>query len=240
VALNPAFDFFNYEPTQTLLHDLIIQAIQIYGHEVIYIPRNIINYDQLYETDDQSMYNRTIPIEVYIENVDGFQGQRDIFTKFGLEIKDSVTLVMARRTFEDVIKPITNQPRPLEGDLIFFTMNRKCFQIAYVNNKELFYPLGTLPTYQMELNLFEFSEETFNTGIPEIDSIQKNLSLNTKDYELTLPDGTELADNNDNTIDSNTLDVMTIEPLADNTDLSKESISYIDFNANSPFGGLTK
>jgi hypothetical protein len=240
VALNPAFDFFNYEPTQTLLHDLIIQAIQIYGHEVIYIPRNIINYDQLYETDDQSMYNRTIPIEVYIENVDGFQGQRDIFTKFGLEIKDSVTLVMARRTFEDVIKPITNQPRPLEGDLIFFTMNRKCFQIAYVNNKELFYPLGTLPTYQMELNLFEFSEETFNTGIPEIDSIQKNLSLNTKDYELILPDGTELADNNNNTIDSNTLDVMTIEPLADNTDLSKESISYIDFNANSPFGGLTK
>jgi hypothetical protein len=240
VALNPAFDFFNYEPTQTLLHDLIIQAIQIYGHEVIYIPRNIINYDQLYETYDQSMYNRTIPIEVYIENVDGFQGQRDIFTKFGLEIKDSVTLVMARRTFEDVIKPITNQPRPLEGDLIFFTMNRKCFQIAYVNNKELFYPLGTLPTYQMELNLFEFSEETFNTGIPEIDSIQKNLSLNTKDYELILPDGTELADNNNNTIDSNTLDVMTIEPLADNTDLSKESISYIDFNANSPFGGLTK
>ena len=240
MALNPFFNYFDYGPEQELIQDLIIEAIGIYGHEVVYIPRNINNYDQLYETDDQSTYSKTIPIEMYIENVDGFQGQRDIFTKFGLEIRDSVTLVLAVKRFVETIQTVTNQPRPMEGDLIYFTVNKKCFQIHYVNNKELFYPLGVLPTYQMELNLFEYSDETFNTGIPEIDSVQNNLSLNATDHTFTLPDGTSIADSSNNVIVFADFTEQNIDPEDDDQILEVEADTFIDFNTNKAFGSITQ
>jgi hypothetical protein len=239
VALNPFFNNFNYEPEQELIQDLIQEAIQIYGHEVIYIPRNVTNYDQLYETDDQSTYTITIPVEMYIEDIDGFTGQRDIFTKFGLEIRDGVTLAISKRTYEQTIMPVTGQKRPLEGDLIYFTVNRKVFQIKYVNNKELFYPLGTLPTYQMELNLFEYSDETFNTGIPDIDSIQNNLSLNTKDRDLTLPDGTEITDSANNSLIPFNITDNNIDPDDDTNELESEDFTLIDFGTNNVFGKIS-
>ena len=240
MPLNPFFNNFTYTPTQEFYQDLIVQAIQIYGHEVIYIPRNITNFDQLYSTDDQSTYSTTIPVEVYIENIDGFQGQRDIFTKFGLEIRDSVTLVIAKRTYENTIMPITSQPRPMEGDLIYFTTNKKCFQIKYVNNKEIFYAFGELPTYQMELNLFEYSDETFNTGIPDVDSLQIALSLNALDHSITMPDGTVIEDSSNNVITPASFDEQNIEPVDDNQELESEDASFIDFGSNNIFGGISK
>jgi len=240
MTLSPFFNNFTYTPTQEFYQDLIVQAIQIYGHEVIYIPRNVVNSDQLYETDDQSSFTITIPVEVYIENIDGFEGQRDIFTKFGLEIRDSVTLAIAKRTYERTIKPITNQPRPMEGDLIYFTANEKCFQIKYVNNKEIFYAFGELATYQMELNLFEYSDETFNTGIPQIDSLQVNLSLNALDHSITLPDGTVIEDSSNNVITPAAFDEQNIEPVDDNQDLEIEEDTFLDFSVNNSFGSISR
>ena len=238
--VSPFFNNFTYTPTQEMYQDIIVQAISIYGHEVVYIPRNVTNFDELYDTDDQSTYSVTIPIDGYIENIDGFQGQRDIFTKFGLEIRDSVTMVFAKRTYDRVIAPITKQPRPMEGDLIYFTANQKVFQIHYVNNKEIFYAFGTLPTYQMELNLFEYSDETFNTGIPEIDSIQNSLSLNAMDHEITLPDGTGLTDTSNNLIVTPNLSEQNVDAIADNKELEIEDASFIDFSTKNPFGGISQ
>jgi hypothetical protein len=234
--LNPFFNKFDYKPTQDLYQDLIVQAIAINGHEIYYIPRNIVNFDKIYETDDQSMYNTVIQCPVYIESVDGFSGQKDIFTKFGLEIRDQITLSMASRTFDRVIKPITNQPRPMEGDLIYFTLNKKVFQIRFTNNKEIFYPLGVLPTYQMTLELFEYSDETFNTGIPEIDSIQNVSSLNVFDYVYTTEDGKILTDENLNRITIKSYDTEDIDPITDDDDLNKEIISIADNSETNAFG----
>jgi len=202
---NPFFNNYSFKAEQEMLQDLIVEAISQQGHEVFYIPRNINNLDQLYLADDQSSYTTVIPTIVHVQSIDGFDGaQNNIFTKFQLEIRDSVTVSMARREYERKIEPITNKSRPEEGDLIYFTMNKKCFVIRYTNNKELFYELGELPTYQMSLDLFEYSGEQFNTGIPEIDSLQKNLSLNAFDYGV-------LEDSNGEIITNEQGGVVTIE-----------------------------
>lgn len=237
---NPFFNFFDYPPTQFLIEDLILQAISIYGNECLYIPRNLKNFDTLYFTDDQSTYRITIPIDVYVQDQFGFTGMKDIYSKFGLEIRDSIILVIAKKSFDENIKPITGQARPDEGDLIYFTLNNKCFQIKYVNNKELFYPAGVLPVYRMELNLFEYSDETFATGIEAIDSLQQKLSLNARDYSLDLPDGTPLADVANNIIVPASFDLQNIEPEDDNDELSIEGNSVVDFSTNSIFGGISK
>jgi hypothetical protein len=240
MATNQFFNKFAFVPEQEFLEDLIVEAIQIYGHDILYIPRNVVKFDQIYETDDQSDYNTTIPVEVFIENIDGFQGDQDIFTKFGLEIRDNIVLSIASRTFKRIVQPVTNQPRPMEGDIIYFPLNKKCFQIKFVNNKEIFYPLGSLPSYRLTLDLFEYSDETFNTGIPEIDSIQNNLSLNVLDYAILLPNGQYLTDTNGNIIIQETLNIATIDPVDDNADLNVEDKNIVDWSENNPFGSITQ
>ena len=98
-----------------------------------YIPRKLNNYDAVYGADDQSSYENAYPIEIYIKNVDGFQGDGNFMSKFGLEIRDRVVFSMAQRIFNEEIGTFTNQVRPNEGDLIYFPLNKKCFQIKYVN-----------------------------------------------------------------------------------------------------------
>ena len=234
--INPFFSKFNNVQEQELYQDLIVESIQIYGMEVYYIPRNLVNFDQLYLTDDQSTYTTPIQVPIFIENVDGFQGQKDIFTKFGLEIRDQVTLSMAKRTFDRVIKPITGQERPLEGDLIFFTVNKKVFQIKFTNNKEIFYPLGVLPLFRLTLELFEMSDETFNTGIPEIDELQRVASLNVLDNVYTSESGNILTTENNDKLTVEKYDMKNIDPVVDTSYLNKEEVGVLDFSETNAFG----
>ena len=222
-----------------MLQDLIVDCYGAYGIDVFYIPRNITNYDPLYEADDQSTYNTTIPIDVYMESIDGFGGNQNIFTKFGLEIRDQITVSIASRIFDRKIKPTTKQPRPMEGDIIYFNLNKKCFQIKFVNNKELFYQLGALPTYQLTCELFEYSDETFNTGIPEIDSIQSKLSLNIIDNIITSEDTNSVLTTEDGTpIIIEKFNVGNIMPVSDNGILGKESTSIISWDEKNPWGDV--
>ena len=234
--INPFFSKFNNVQEQELYQDLIVESIQIYGMEVYYIPRNLVNFDQLYLTDDQSTYTTPIQVPIFIENVDGFQGQKDIFTKFGLEIRDQVTLSMAKRTFDRVIKPITGQERPLEGDLIYFTVNKKVFQIKFTNNKEIFYPLGVLPLFRLTLELFEYSDETFNTGIPEIDELQRVASLNVLDNVYTSESGNILTTENNDKLTVEKYDMKNIDPVVDTSYLNKEEVGVLDFSETNAFG----
>lgn len=233
------FNKFHFSSEQNLLQDLIEEAISIYGIEVYYLPRNLINYDQLYETDDQSTYTRAIPIDVYLQSVDGFGPEQNIFTKFGLEIRDNITVSFSRRAFEEYIKPITNKPRPDEGDIIYFDMNKKCFQIKYVNNKEIFYELGKLPTYQMTCELFEYSDETFNTGIEEIDMIQNNLSLNILDNTIDTENNNVLTTESGAQILINKFNLQNIDPVVDDNYLNTETGSFIDSSVFNPIGEIT-
>ena len=200
-----------------------------------YIPRNINNYDGIYNADDQSSYTWPIPMEMYIKNVDGFNGDGNFMSKFGLEIRDQVVLSIAQKVFLDEVGSIAALPRPREGDLVFFPLNKKCFQIKFVNKFEMFYQLGALQTYELTCELFEYSDEVFNTGIPEIDILQKKYSTNAFDWAILDEDGLHLLNEDDDYIVLEGFELGGVTPMADNTDIQTESDQIIDWSVRDPF-----
>jgi hypothetical protein len=223
---------------------LIIESIRIYGEDMWYIPRTINNYDKLYGTDDMSSYDRAIMVELYIKSVDGFSGDGNFMSKFGLEIRDQVVFSIAQRIFNQEVATITKQIRPNEGDLIYFPLNRKCFQIKFVNKFEMFYQLGALQTWELTCELFEYSNETFNTNIAEIDILQTKFSINALDYAIKDQQGLFLTDEDDNYLVTEQYKLEHIDPVASNDTIqdgsinenfSKGSDAFIDFTDIDPF-----
>lgn len=200
-----------------------------------YLPRTINKKDELYGTDDISTYDSAVLVEMYIKNVDGFQGDGNFMSKFGLEIRDQVTFTIAKRVFDEEVDFQQSYLRPREGDCIYFPLNKKIFQIKYVNNKPVYYPLGALQVFDMTCELFEYSGEQFNTGIPEIDDIQDKLSLNIFDYGILTEDSFVLATEDDNYIVMENYKIETIDPFSDNEDIQLESNTFLDFTEKDPF-----
>ena len=238
------FYFNNYQASneQDLLHDLIIEAIKIYGEDMLYIPRELKRYDRLYGEDAISEYNRAILVELYIKSVDGFGGDGTFMSKFGLEIRDQAVFSISQRVFSAEIAALTGQLRPNEGDLIYFPLNQKCFKIMYVKRQEFFYPLGTIPTWEITVELFDYSNEKFNTGIAEIDKLQTDFSLNILDYALRDELGQVLLDESENIIVGEGYNLSVLDPAADNdaiqqgtTDFPDGSDDFIDFSERNPF-----
>jgi len=201
---------------QYLIEDLVIESIKIYGHDVYYITRTVGAKDDILNEDDLSTYKRADFIEMYIKNVDGFEGEGDFLSKFGVEVRDEMTLTVSKRRFELDVSQFTRNDRPLEGDLIYFPMAKagSLWEITFVEHEAIFYQMGELQTYDLRLSLFEYSNETFNTGIEEIDNLfeSKETTSNTSIEYLETQD--TLADN------------FTIEEAADD---------IIDFSEANPF-----
>lgn len=233
---NVFFQNYDYHPEQELLEDLIIEAIQMYGQDMYYIPRKLNNYDPIFGEDDNSSYESSYMVELYIKSVDGFEGDGTFLSKFGLEIRDRVTFTIARRVFEDEVGVNAEIPRPNEGDLIYFPMNKKCFQIKYVEKFDMFYPLGTLPTYDLQCELFEYSGETMNTGIEEIDSLQTGFSINAIDYVLRHEDGSIIITEDGNyLVNELYLQNEMISETEDNDIIQQQADDILDFSSRDPF-----
>jgi hypothetical protein len=214
---------------------LIIEAIKIYGEDMYYIPRRLNNFDKVYGADDQSSYETAYSIEMYIKSVDGFSGDGNFMSKFGLEIRDQVIFSVAQRIFNQEVGAYTSALRPNEGDLIFFPLNKKCFQIKYVNKFEMFYQLGALQTWEMTCELFEYSDELLNTGIPEIDVLQKKYSTNILDWNLLSEDLFDLLTEDGDYIVLENSSLTDLIPSADNDAIQSESDLFVDFTAYDPF-----
>jgi hypothetical protein len=232
-----SFFFNNFQSSQEklLIENLIIESIRIYGEDIYYIPRNINNLDKLYYTDDQSSYDRAVLIEMYIKSIDGFAGDGNFMSKFGLEIRDQVVFSVAQRVFNEEISGYTTDARPNEGDLIYFPLNKKCFQVKYVNKFEMFYQLGGLQTWEMTCELFEYSNEIFNTGIEDIDAIQVKFDTNIISWSvLTETDEALLTEDSDYIV-SEKYDLEVIDPTTSNKIIRDESAEFIDFSETDPF-----
>lgn len=200
-----------------------------------YIPRKLNNYDKVYGADDQSSYENAYPIEIYIKSVDGFSGDGNFMSKFGIEIRDQVVFSVAQRIFNEEVGNFSSQPRPNEGDLIYFPLNKKCFQIKYVNKFEMFYQLGALQTWEMTCEVFEYSNEQLNTGIPEIDSLQTKFSTNILDWNITTESGDDLLTENGEYLVLENSKLSDIIAVADNDQIQSESDLFVDFTAFDPF-----
>lgn len=166
-----------------LYADLVIEALKIYGQDLYYLPRDLVNEDTLFGDDVVSKFPTSHKIEMYIENVEGFDGEGDLFTRFGVEIRDEVTLVVAKTRFEAQVRRPDNDiqtSRPTEGDLIYIPLTKKMFQIQHVEHEQPFYQIENLPVFKMRCTLFEYSGEDFDTSIDEIQDIEKDGSYQYK------------------------------------------------------------
>ena len=160
---------------QSLIEDLIIESLNIYGQNVYYIPRKYVNKDQILGEDTLSKFQHAYPIEMYFDNVDNYDGQGAFIQKFGLMMEQSATLTVARRRWNQLIGQYGNTilgTRPVEGDLIYFPLTKSLFEIKFVKHQDPFYQLGKLYVYKLQVELFQYSSERIDTGIAEIDAFE--------------------------------------------------------------------
>ena len=220
MATNVYFQNYDNFNEQNLIDDLVIESIQIYGVDTMYLSRSFQAIDTILNEDDLSIFDEVYQMEMYVKNVDGFEGEGDFLSRFGLQIRDQVTFTVAHRTFERfATRENPEKTRPLEGDLIYFPLNEKMFKVMHVEHESVFYQTGTLQVYDLRCELMEYSGERFQTGIDNIDTyfddIDTSSTSNTPVTTLT-----ELANT---------------DPIADNVYFEKEADGILDFSEFDPF-----
>lgn len=286
--LNQYFNNFNYGREQDLVEDLCLEAIKIYGYNVKYIPSVFVREDPLFGEDTLRKFDDAVDLEMYIKNVEGFEGEGDFLSKFNLEIRDQITLTVARKRFDQAKSEKlttevgyniltedadTNAPsrqylstayagdsiqleegglegysittnRPTEGDLIYFPLVKKLFEIKFVEHEQVFYQTGRLQTYDIRCELFEYSSEQIDTGISDIDSIEDNYTTDILAYEMLLEDDEKLLNEDGGSI-MQEYRVEDSQLTANNSYFqSNDPIfspsSVIDFSEKNPFGEVDR
>jgi len=173
---------------QNLYEDIIIESLKIYGQDVYYLPRDLVAEDKILGEDIQSRFNSAYKVEMYIENTDGFDGDGDLFTKFGVEIRDNATFIMGKRTWKKLVAipevEFQDNDRPREGDIIFLPLSQSMFEVMHVEHEQPFYQLNNLYTYKMRAELFEMADEDFDTSITDIDEVQADFGYT---FKVTVP-----------------------------------------------------
>lgn len=250
--------FFNqYTPVkqeQSLVEDLIIESIKIYGIDGYYLPRTHVNLDKIYGEDASMLFDDALEMELYVKSFDGFMGQEDFLAKFGLQVDESVTFVISQKRFTQSLKTsiiteysynmltedgdelLSNRNniseydyeaiiRPREGDLIWIPMFESLYEIKFTQNIENFFQLGKLYTYELRCDRLEYSSERINTDIDEIDAVEDQYSLSTTNREKLLDEDAFLFLHEDGTFVVNEADVVVIaEIAADNEEIGQKII----------------
>jgi hypothetical protein len=214
MATNIFFQNYNFFNEQQLIDDLVIESIQVYGIDTFYVTRTSASFDHIMNEDRLTKFDTAYHMEMYVKSVDGFQGEGDFLSKFGLQIRDQATFTVAFRTFERFATRIDpSLIRPKEGDLIYMPMNNKFFKIMFVEHESVFYQTGALQVYDLKCELFEYSNERFETGVADID----------KHYENFKTDDIE-----------NLEDMFDIDPIAKNIFYEEKGNDIIDFSEINP------
>lgn len=203
---------------QYLVEDLIVESLSIYGQDFYYIPRSLVAKDEILGEDRLSEFKSAYPVEMYMENVEGFEGQGAFMQKFGLMMEQTATLVVARRRWEQLVGRFGQTiipTRPNEGDLIYYPLSKGLFEIKFVQHQDPFYQLGKLYVYKLQVELFQYASERINTGVAQIDVFE----------ELKTFDVDQQAD----------IDVP--DSFGDNNKFKTEGTTLL-FDQNNPFGDV--
>jgi len=242
MATNLYFNNHAHQQQQWLIEDLVIESIKIYGIDCYYMPRTLVSEDTIWGEDTLSKFEDAYPLEMYVKNVDGFEGEGDFLSKFGLEIRDEMTLTIAQRRFQEEVdnsviptNDTTGVARPAEGDLIYFPLNGKIFEVKFVEHEAIFYQMGSLQTYDLRCELFEYSHQELNTDISEIDSVETAYSGDMSAYQVLMEDGNRLLLEDGNTIVQESYRIEDTDNSANNELFQTSSVSFIDFSESNPF-----
>jgi hypothetical protein len=220
MPLNPYF-INGTSSEQRLIQDLVNEQLKMFGQDVVYMPRKFITEKKIIKELLVSKFDDSFHIEAYIATADGFGGQGDILSKFGVRSTDEITLIISKERFEDFISPFIQEQidikltiRPQEGDLIYFPLDNALFEIKYVEGKRPFYQLNNLYVYELKCELFEYEDEVIDTGLGHIDETIKDFG-----YIMTL-----------NMVNSSAIPLNVSVELSINQSNTQngKSISYID------------
>lgn len=269
MTVNKYFKPYSYGREQDTAEDLIIESIKIYGLDVKYLPRTIINQDFLLGEDALGKFNSAVDLEVYVKNIQGFEGEGDFLSKFNLEIRDQITFTMARKRFSQIateklidevgynyqVETANTQAwsvtdsyvletgsangysitstRPLEGDLIFFPLNNKLYEIKFVEHENIFYQHGKLYTYDIQCELYE-RDSRLDTGNTAIDIIESNTTLDILTYQFLDESGnTMLIEDGGYMLQEFRLEATA--PMANNEYIMTKSLSFVNWSEQNPF-----
>lgn len=207
MPVNPYFNLYGASNEQDLLENLIIESIRMYGFDTYYLPQTLEDFDEVFREATARTYNQVFTLEAYLKSNLKFEGDGKFMSQeLGLEIRDQTTFTVSQKVF----KQITGMVRPREGDMLFLPLDKKIYEIKFVDHQSVFYQLGRLMVYDLQLELFEYSGENFATGISDIDSIMTQFPM----------DGTETG----------------IEDWIDQSEeIQAESNTFIDFSESDPF-----
>ena len=188
MATNPYFKQ-GVRSEQNMYEDIIIEALTMYGQDVYYLPREIVNKDSVFLDDVPSRFGSAYKVEMYIENTEAFDGEGDLFTKFGIELRDQANFIVSRKRWKQLVGSRLDEAnfRPREGDLIYLTLSQSIFEIRRVETETPFFQLNNLPTFRMQCELFEYNDEDLDTGIADIYVIEEESSYQ---ISLTMTTGT--------------------------------------------------
>ena len=228
---------------QLLMEDLIIECLKIYGFDTYYLPRNAVNEDVILGEDTLNNYEHAYPLEMYMQNISGFEGDGDLMTKFGVEIRDTATFVVSRRRWDETVARTGNAvltTRPAEGDIVYFPLTKAFFEVKRVEAQDPFFQVGKLYVYKLECELYRYSSEQFTTGVDEIDGIAADKSTDVNEYNILLEDSFRmlLEEYNPAGVILETYSLNTILPNVNNEDFRGE-ISVLDFSERNPFGEIS-
>ena len=239
---------------KNLYEDLIIEGLKIYGHDVYYLPRTLVNQDLILGEDSLSKFDDSYLIEMYVETTEGLAGEQELINKFGLEIREETTFMLSKRRWNDAVDSyhtMIKEGRPNEGDIIYYPLLNKFFEISFVEDQEPFFQLGNLPVYKLRARTWEYSSEKLDTGVTDIDSAEDQYSIDMLAHQFMLEDGTgSLQLENDsvngdaNYFINEAYNLQTQSTYAQNLDLDSQagfntedtSDDILDFTERNPFG----
>lgn len=234
---NRYFNNYRNNSEQTLMEDLFIEAIKIYGMDLYYIPRVVENKDELYGEDTISTYREAYLLEMYVKSVDGYEGDGIFLSKFGLEVRDQVTFTVSIRSFKAAVP----QTRPNEGDLIWFNLNpdrNQLLVVKYVNDRSIFYQLGHIKSYDLVCEMFEYSSERFETGIEEIDQLELDRTIDITQFSILTSNNESIRTSDGYALIYSGFDYETAlggDAGSDNEFLQSEANNILDFTDTDPF-----
>ena len=239
-----------------LYENLIIEGLKIYGHDVYYLPRTLVNRDLILGEDVASKFNAAYLAEMYFDTTEGFAGEQEIINKFGLEIREDTSFTISKRRWNDLVDDpgtMIVSGRPNEGDIIYMPLMNSFFEIQFVEDQEPFFQLGNLPVFKLRVTRWEYSSERLDTGVSSVDAAEDKYTLDQLNHQVSLEneDGALLLENDSVDNESNyflleTYNIQTQSPYADNLDLDSEAgfdtsstaDDILDFTERNPFGDV--
>ena len=241
---NLYFNNYAFSGEQNLIEDLIVESIKIYGMDVQYLPRTIVAEDSFFGEDPLSKFTDSYEMEMYIKNVEGFEGEGDFLSRFNLEIRDQITFTVSQRRWaEEVTLGDThtddegnNIGRPAEGDLIYFPLTGKIYEIKFIEHESIFYQMGALQTYDLTCELFQYSHEVIDTVRTDIDQIEDDYSGDALNFQITDEAGNILITEDNAYILQEGYRIENTDKSANNEFFgAATNIDFIDFSEGNPF-----